>query len=66
MEPKYNCPECGNKLEKVTQSSHSILNEYQFEAVKAGDYFCKTCKGNRGKTGYRYYWKSELENMNSN
>ena len=58
---RYSCPGCGSKLEKVIQSQNSMLNSEQFDAIKAGDYFCRICKGDRGKSGYRYYWKNELK-----
>ena len=59
------CPECGKELNIVPSSK--CLNPEQYDSVKAGDYFCKNCKGNRGNTGYRYYWKEEINNsQNSN
>jgi len=58
---EYKCPECGNLLFIVRQDEHSMLNQYQFDAIKAGDYVCEAgCKGKRSKSGLRYYWKSEL------
>ena len=59
----YNCPQCKNKLEKVTQDNNSPLSSEQFDAAKAGDYFCRTCKSNEGKSGYKYYWKSQLQKI---
>ena len=59
---EYDCPKCGGKLNLVTQSSKSPLNEEQFDSIKAGDYYCDKCEGDRGKkTRHRYYWKRELE-----
>lgn len=52
------CPECGKELNIVPGSK--CLNPEQWDSVKAGDYYCTKCKGNRGKTGYRYYWKEEI------
>jgi len=57
---KLICPECGKELNIVPSSK--CLNPEQYNSTKAGDYYCKNCKGNRGKTGYRYYWKEELNN----
>jgi len=57
----FNCPDCGKPLEPVRQSPGSPLNVDQFDAVKAGDFFCSTCPGNgRGNSNFRYFWKSEL------
>jgi hypothetical protein len=58
---EYKCPECGQPLLRVRRSASSPLNEEQFDAVKAGDYVCEVCRGTRGKSGMRYYWKHEIE-----
>src|SRR5271166_3070179 len=55
------CPDCGGALEKVVYPEDSMLNRYQFDAIRAGDFFCRRCKGNQAKTGFRYFWKSDLE-----
>lgn len=59
---EHNCPGCKNPLSEVKQSHSQILNQYQFDAIKAGDYVCKSgCKGRRAKkNGWRYYWEYEL------
>ena len=54
------CPRCGQSLKPVEQES-GALNDDQFDAIKAGDWYCEHCKGSRGKTGYRYYWDRELQ-----
>jgi hypothetical protein len=55
------CPGCGLPLIRVEQSATSPLNKYQFEAGKAGDWFCATCPSNdRGNSAFRYFWASEL------
>ena len=60
---KYDCPKCGHPLFKVVRSDWSMLNEEQFRAIRAGDYVCEAgCKGDRGKSGLRYYWEHELPN----
>lgn len=56
-----NCPTCGTRLEKVRQSAESSLNAYQFLAIRAGDWYCKTCPDNsRGKSGLCYWWDREI------
>jgi hypothetical protein len=58
--PCPTCPGCSGLLEPVRQSDTSPLNRHQFDAVKAGDWFCRNCKGDRSATGFRYYWNHEL------
>jgi hypothetical protein len=58
--PCPTCPGCSGLLEPVRQSDTSPLNRHQFDAVKAGDWFCRNCKGDRSATGFRYYWHHEL------
>ena len=57
----YQCPNCNQSLKKVIPSFDSKLNPEQWDSIKAGDYFCNHCKGNEGKSGFKYYWKNELE-----
>ena len=55
------CPSCGKKLERVRQSANSVLNADQFDAVRAGDWFCQTCPSNgRGWSNVKYWWDREL------
>ncbi len=54
------CPDCGNVLQPVVQSSTSMLNPDQFDAVKAGDWYCDNCKGTRAVSGFKYFWNKEL------
>ena len=55
------CPNCQKRLKAVHFDPQSMLNRDQFESIKAGDWFCSTCTGDRGKrTGYRYYWDREV------
>lgn len=54
------CPDCGVKLQKVTQSPNSMLNREQFDAAKVGDWFCEDCTSNVTRTGYKYFWTHEL------
>jgi len=59
MDP--NCPDCGTKLEKVVYDSSYLLNFDQWDSIKAGDYYCPgECKGDRGKSGLRYFWERAL------
>jgi hypothetical protein len=38
-----------------------MLNDDQFDAVRAGDWYCVKCpSNNRGNTPFRYWWDSEL------
>jgi hypothetical protein len=38
-----------------------MLNDDQFDAIRAGDWYCNTCPSNgRGNTPYRYFWNREL------
>lgn len=55
------CPRCGCTLGKVTYPRDSMLNEEQFDAVRAGDWYCTVCPSNgRGNTSYRYFFDNEL------
>lgn len=55
------CPQCGGPLRKVRQSPTSPLNRDQFDARKAGDYYCETCPDNdRGNSKLCYWWEDEL------
>lgn len=55
------CPGCRKPLHEVRQSSGSMLNSDQFDAVRAGDWYCDACPSNgRGNTAYAYFWNSEL------
>lgn len=61
MERQKICPQCGGKLEEVRQSRGSPLNKDQFDAVKAGDFFCQKCPSNdRGNSPNCYWWVHEL------
>lgn len=54
------CPQCNAELKRVPRSNW--LNDEQYEAVKAGDWFCETCPDNwRGQSGLCYFWDSEIE-----
>ena len=55
------CPLCKGPLHEVHYNRDSMLNRYQFDAVKAGDYYCESCKGTEAATGFKYFWKSELD-----
>jgi hypothetical protein len=54
------CPQCEQPLDRVPASRN--LNSEQWDAVKAGDYYCKSCPDNgRGQTGLCYWFDSELD-----
>lgn len=54
------CPICGGSLKAVPPSKW--LNAEQWEAVKAGDYYCGTCPSNgRGNGCFHYFWATEIE-----
>lgn len=58
------CPDCSKPLHKVTRPGGSMLNDDQFDAVRAGDWYCDTCPGNeRGNTRYRYFWNREMPSV---
>jgi len=55
------CPTCQTPLKAVKQTGGMAMNQYQFDAVKAGDWYCETCPDNgRGQSGLCYWWNSEL------
>lgn len=56
------CPMCGAQLDKVRNHAGSMLNDDQFDSVKAGDWCCMTCpSNNRGRSGYAYFWDKEVK-----
>jgi hypothetical protein len=55
---KEQCPTCNAPLHRVRNDSP--LNDDQFAAIRAGDYFCKQCTSNQALSGYRYYWERDL------
>ncbi len=60
---EYQCPECEKPLKEVTYPSGSMLNEDQWSSQKAGDFYCDSCPGDEAKSGHKYYWKKELEEI---
>lgn len=65
MAKQHKCPKCGGPIERVVQSQNSMLNSYQFDAVKAGDWFCSACQSNdRGHKSLCYWWEHELPDAN--
>lgn len=54
------CPRCGGNLCTVPPSKW--LNSDQWQASKAGDYYCVFCPGNgRGAMDFCYWWEHEIE-----
>ena len=54
------CPRCQQPLKQVTQSPYSPLNSDQFDASKAGDWFCECSDNGRGAAPYVYFWDHEV------
>jgi hypothetical protein len=54
------CPKCDELLTKVRYPSGSMLNEEQFDATRAGDWFCKCHNNGRSRTAGAYFWDSEV------
>lgn len=53
------CPACRGELTRVV--GNGMLNDDQFDSIKAGDWYCRACPENgRGKMNYCYWWSSEL------
>lgn len=57
------CPQCRTELSRVERGPESPLNEYQFDAVKAGDWYCDKCLPNdRAQSNlYCYWWDHEVQ-----
>lgn len=56
------CPQCGAALTKVRNPAGSSLNDDQFDAVKAGDWYCASCPSNdRGNSSHCYWNDSEVK-----
>lgn len=54
------CPQCDGPLVRVVQGS-GYLNRDQFDAVKAGDWYCTRCPDNgRGQSGLCYWSDNEV------
>ena len=49
---KPRCPDCGARLMVVHYPAGSMLNEEQWESVRAGDFYCDSCNA--------HYWQREL------
>ena len=55
------CPQCRGSLVAVRQPASSPLNRDQWDAQKAGDYYCRSCPDNgRGATPLCYWNHNEL------
>lgn len=53
------CPQCGGRLIS-TGHGPGWMNEEQWDAVKAGDYYCMVCTDPDTESGHKYFWKSDL------
>ncbi len=59
------CPQCSSKLTPVVNSNNSMLNNDQFDSIRAGDCYCSKCpNNNRGKSGLCYWWENEVPKNN--
>lgn len=56
----HKCPKCGGQLFEVRYDPNSMLNRDQFESIRAGDWYCTTCKSDKAKSEYEYFWEREL------
>lgn len=64
MKKQQKCPQCGGPIVAVRQSPNSPLNSDQFDASKAGDYYCETCPSNdRGQKPLCYWRERELPDV---
>lgn len=52
------CPGCGAFLKAVM--NNGPLNDDQFDAIKAGDWFCFYCTSDQAKNGKRHFWDRDL------
>lgn len=55
------CPMCNAQLQFVRQSSDSYLNREQFNAAKAGSWYCEACKDPETRTGFKYWSNTEVK-----
>lgn len=59
IRPRLVCPDCNWPLGMVPPSR--TLNGDQWDAVKAGDYYCTgNCKSDAASTGMKYWWSYQL------
>lgn len=54
------CPKCKVPMRRVRNPSGSMLNDDQFDAIRAGDWYCGCHNNGRGNTSNAYYWNSEV------
>lgn len=57
------CPKCGGVLYEVRYPEGCMLNRDQFDAVRAGDWYCMICKGKQAASGYLYFWDLDLRQI---
>lgn len=53
-------PKCRRKLYRVRKPSSSPLNDEQFDAIRAGDWYCECHSNGRGNTQFAYFWDREV------
>ena len=59
------CPNCGGELGRVNRPFDSLLNDDQFDAIRAGDWYCTQCPedigtAHKAKSGYAYFWDKDV------
>jgi hypothetical protein len=52
------CPKCGNDL--TPTKAPAWMNSDQWDAVKAGDWFCKCHDNGRARSGVAHFWDREV------
>lgn len=55
------CPDCREALEPVV--NNGPLNDDQFDAVKAGDWYCKRCSDARIRSGRKHWFDRDLQRV---
>jgi hypothetical protein len=53
------CPQCGESLNAVT--NNGPLNDDQFDAIKAGDWYCERCEDGSIRNGKKHWRDKDLE-----
>lgn len=60
-ETRHHCPQCDRSLVMVKPNPYSAFSREQFDAAKAGDWYCNACPTNdRGGANLCYWWEREL------
>jgi len=61
------CPGCRGNLKRVIQAEPQFLNPEQYDAIKAGDWYCDKCPASVGTSekqpstsAYAYFWDKDI------